>query len=85
MKSSGHFCRKKVSRKERKERPHIRKPEVVRGFESQVYRRDGSRTWISEHALAIKDAAGNLVGFQGTTLDVTERKVGEIRYGPALI
>jgi len=63
----------------------IRAHEVVRGFESQVYRRDGSRTWISEHALAIKDAAGNLVGFQGTTLDVTERKVGEIRYGPALI
>ena len=55
----------------------IREHEVVRGFESQVYRRDGSRTWISEHALAIKNAAGDLLGFQGTTLAVTERKVAE--------
>jgi len=63
----------------------IREHQVVRGFESQVYRRDGSRTCISEHALAIKDAAGDLVGFLGTTLEVTERKVGEIRYSPAPI
>ncbi len=63
----------------------IREHEVVRGFESQVYRRNGSLTWISEHALAIKNAAGDLIGFQGTTLDVTERRVEDIRYGPALI
>ena len=63
----------------------FREHEVVRGFESQVYRRDGSQTWISEHALAIKNAAGDLVGFQGTTLDVTERRVGDIRYNPAQI
>jgi len=63
----------------------IRQHEVVSGFESQVYRRDGSRTWISEHALAIKSPAGDLVGFQGTTLDVTQRRVGDIRYSPAQI
>ncbi len=55
----------------------IREHDVVQGFESEVYCRDGSRTWISEHALAIKSANGDLVGFQGTTLDVTERKVAE--------
>jgi len=52
----------------------IREHESVRGFESQVHRRDGSVMWISEHALGITDAAGNLIGFQGTTIDVTDRK-----------
>ncbi len=55
----------------------IRKDESVRGFESQVYRRDGSIMWISEYALALKDSANNLIGFQGTSIDVTERKQAE--------
>ncbi|MGI9107863.1 MAG: response regulator [Pyrinomonadaceae bacterium] len=58
----------------------IREQEGVQGFESQAYRRDGSVIWISEHALALNDAAGNLVGFQGTTIDVTERKLAERVY-----
>ncbi len=56
----------------------IREQQIVRGFESAVYRSDGSQMWISEHALAIKDASGKLIGFQGTTLDVTERKREEM-------
>ncbi|MBA3438681.1 MAG: winged helix-turn-helix domain-containing protein [Pyrinomonadaceae bacterium] len=52
----------------------VREHTWVTGFESQIYRRDGSRMWISEHALAIRDRSGGLVGFQGTTMDVTERK-----------
>lgn len=50
----------------------------VREFESQVYRRDGSLMWITEHALAINDAAGEIIGFQGTTIDVTARKQEEL-------
>ena len=55
----------------------IREHDSVRGFESQVYRRDGSVMWISEYALALKDSAGNLIGFQGTSIDVTDRKQAE--------
>lgn len=55
----------------------IRSQGAVRGFESEVYRSDGSVIWISEHSLAVNDAAGKLIGFQGTTIDVTERKQEE--------
>jgi len=56
----------------------IREHEAVRNFESPVYRRDGSVIWVSEHAVAHKDGAGQLIGFQGTTIDVTERKLAEM-------
>lgn len=50
---------------------------VVTGFESEIYRADGSSVWISEHAVAIRDAGGELVGFQGTTIEITDRKQAE--------
>jgi len=37
----------------------------VTGFESEIYHRQGGRLWIAEHALAIRDAEGKLIGFQG--------------------
>ncbi len=50
---------------------------TVRGFESQVYRKDGSIIWISEHARAAYDAAGALRYYEGTVEDITERKRSE--------
>lgn len=50
---------------------------VVTAFESEIYRRDGSKTWISEHTLALRDTTGQLIGYQGTTTDITERKRAE--------
>lgn len=47
------------------------------GFESEIYRRDGSRIWISENALAVRDVHGKIVGFQGTTIEITDRKLAE--------
>ncbi len=48
--------------------------DVVWGFESEVYRRDGSVIWISENARSVYDADGKRIGFEGTTIDITERK-----------
>ncbi|MCA1555288.1 MAG: histidine kinase [Acidobacteria bacterium] len=50
---------------------------AVTGFESEIYLREGGRLWIAEHALAIRDAEGKLIGFQGTTIDITDRKRAE--------
>jgi len=50
---------------------------AVTGFESEIYHREGGRLWIAEHALAIRDAEGKLIGFQGTTIDITDRKRAE--------
>lgn len=46
----------------------------IAGFECQLYRRDGSIIWVSENAHAVRDAAGGLLYYEGTVLDVTERK-----------
>lgn len=50
---------------------------AVTGFESEIYHREGGRLWIAEHALAMRDAEGKLIGFQGTTIDITDRKRAE--------
>jgi len=47
---------------------------AVRNFESQVYHCDGRIIWISENARAVKDADGSVQFFEGTVIDVTERK-----------
>ena len=46
----------------------------ISGFESQAYCKDGSVIWISENARALRDSSGRLLGFEGTTVDLTERK-----------
>ncbi|MCL5034996.1 MAG: PAS domain S-box protein [Bacteroidetes bacterium] len=43
-------------------------------FESQVYKKDGSVIWISENARTVAGAGGRLMGFEGTTVDITGRK-----------
>jgi len=46
-------------------------------FESQVYRCDGTIVWISENARAVRDSEGNLLYYEGTVEDITERKQAE--------
>ncbi|WP_310448334.1 EAL domain-containing protein [Thiobacillus sp.] len=50
---------------------------AVRNFESQVYRMDGSVIWISENARAVMNADGSVQFFEGTVVDITERKQHE--------
>jgi PAS domain S-box-containing protein len=47
---------------------------AVYRFESAVYRKDGSVTWISENARAVLDDMGRLLYYEGTVEDITERK-----------
>jgi PAS domain S-box-containing protein len=46
-------------------------------FEVRVYRKDGSVIWVSVNARAVRDASGEIVGFEGTLEDITERKRAE--------
>jgi PAS domain S-box-containing protein len=55
----------------------IRERGVVSHFESQVYRKDGSRIWISENARAVRDADGTLLYYQGFVEDISDRKQAE--------
>nr|WP_290224706.1 adenylate/guanylate cyclase domain-containing protein [Trichocoleus desertorum] len=47
---------------------------VVSRFESEVIRRDGNQIWISETARAVHDAKGQLLYYEGTVADITDRK-----------
>ena len=49
----------------------------VSGFESRVYRKDGSIIWISENARAVCDVSEALSYYQGFVEDITERKRAE--------
>ncbi len=55
----------------------MREEGVVTNFESRVYRKDGSVIWISENAHTVLDADGNLLYYEGTVEDITERKAYE--------
>ncbi|MDJ0554026.1 MAG: PAS domain S-box protein [Microcoleaceae cyanobacterium MO_207.B10] len=48
--------------------------DIVLNYESQIYRRDGSLIWISENARAVRDQDGNLIRYEGTVEDITDRK-----------
>ena len=50
---------------------------VVRNFESEVYRVDGSVIWISENARAVRNVDGSVQFFEGTVIDITERRQHE--------
>lgn len=46
----------------------------VERFEYEVYRKDGSRIWLSENARAVRDANGVVIFYEGAMQDMTERK-----------
>ena len=61
-----------------------RRDGLVQDFEMRVRRGDGKTTWASMNARAVRDEAGEVVGFEGFVKDVTEQKraeeaLGEIR------
>jgi len=47
---------------------------AVSELESQVYCKNGNAIWISENARTIRDATGQILGYEGTVRDITERK-----------
>jgi PAS domain S-box-containing protein len=52
---------------------------IVRGFEHQVFRKDGSKIWISENAHAVRDEGGAIRYYEGAAQDINERKRAEAR------
>jgi phosphoserine phosphatase RsbU/P len=53
--------------------------DVVKDFESTIYRKDGSIICISENVRAVRDVRGHLLFYEGTVEDITERKRAEER------
>lgn len=55
----------------------MREHDILNGFESRIYRKNGSVIWISENCLAIRDGQGNLLYYEGTVEDITQRRQAE--------
>ena len=56
----------------------------ISGFESEVYRVDGSIIWISESARAVCSADGEVLYYEGSIEDISDRKVFETALQVAL-
>ena len=50
---------------------------AVRGFEHEVFRKDGGKIWISVNARAVREEQGAIQYHEGTAQDITERKAAE--------
>jgi PAS domain S-box-containing protein len=50
---------------------------VVRDFEYEVRRRDGSTLWLSDSATVVRDDGGEVVRFEGTVRDITDQRRAE--------
>ena len=47
---------------------------VVKGFEAEVYRKDKKSIWISINARAVLNKSGDVLYYEGTVENITERK-----------
>jgi PAS domain S-box-containing protein len=55
----------------------INRQGVVRDFEVQWRRHDGTIIWVKESAWAVRDAEGQVLYYEGAVEDITERKRAE--------
>lgn len=56
---------------------YVRIYDEVSEFESQVYRKDGSIIWVSENIRTVRDGTGQVIYFEGSVTDITERRHAE--------
>jgi two-component system, cell cycle sensor histidine kinase and response regulator CckA len=55
----------------------LRQQDKVEGYEAEVYRKDKSRFWITINIHTVRDASGEILYFEGTNEDITERRQAE--------
>ena len=48
--------------------------DTLSGFESQIFRKDGSVIWISENCRAVRDEMGTILYYEGTVEDITHQR-----------
>jgi PAS domain S-box-containing protein len=58
---------------------------TVNNFEAQVFTRDKKKIWINENARSVKDDEGNVLYFEGSLENVTQRKEAELKLREAKV
>lgn len=51
----------------------------LRGFEHQIFRRDGSKIWVSVNAHVVRDDNGRVLYYEGTVQNINDRRRAETR------
>lgn len=54
-----------------------------KNYQAQVYRKDKTKIWVNENVRAVRDDAGNVLYYEGSIEDITERKESEIALNEA--
>jgi two-component system, cell cycle sensor histidine kinase and response regulator CckA len=55
----------------------LEKNGIILGFEHEVYRKDGSKIWISVNAHAVKDKSGKIIYYEGISENISKRRQDE--------
>ena len=52
----------------------MQESDTLSGFESRIYRKDGTIIWIAENCRAVRDGQGKLLYYEGTVEDITRQR-----------
>jgi len=52
----------------------IKEQNIINGFETRMYRKDGNSIWVSLFARGVRDENKNILFYEGSFLDITEKK-----------
>lgn len=63
----------------------VRNADIIRGFETQIIRKDGEIIWINENARAVRDEDGKVLYYEGSIENITKRKDVELKLREAKI
>ena len=54
----------------------LAKNDSLKDFQAQLFRKDGTAIWVTIDVTTIKDPEGNILFYQGSMLDITDRRRG---------
>jgi len=57
----------------------IEEKEIVRAFEAEFFKKDGSTIWVSTNARSVRDAQRKVIFYEGFTEDIHKRKISEAK------
>lgn len=55
----------------------LKRDGIVNNFEAELYKKDGSTNWVSMNIRVVRDDTGDVLYYEGTVQDITERKRAE--------
>lgn len=58
---------------------------AVQGYETQMITRTGDEIWVNENARAVRDDDGNILYYEGSLENITQRKEAEIKMSDAIV